>query len=67
MGVTLGTLLVNLIGGPVTDAFGWRTAFFVLAVPGILVALVFKLTVKEPPRGHTDPPGAIRQERRSSR
>ncbi|MCI3132232.1 spinster family MFS transporter [Phenylobacterium aquaticum] len=63
MGVTLGTLLANLIGGPVTDAFGWRTAFFVLAVPGILVALVFKLTVKEPPRGHTDPPGAIRQER----
>ncbi|HEY8571572.1 MFS transporter [Phenylobacterium sp.] len=61
MGVTLGGLLANLIGGPVTDAFGWRTAFFVLGVPGIIVALLFKLTVKEPPRGYTDPPGAVRK------
>jgi predicted MFS family arabinose efflux permease len=63
MGVTLGGLLANLIGGPVTDAFGWRTAFFVLGVPGILVALIFKFTVKEPPRGYTDPPGTIRRHR----
>jgi MFS family permease len=61
MGVTLGGLLANLIGGPITDAFGWRTAFFVLGVPGILVAVVFKLTVKEPPRGYTDPPGTLRR------
>lgn len=63
MGVTLGGLLANLIGGPVTDAFGWRTAFFVLGVPGVIVAIVLKLTVKEPPRGYTDPPGTIRRER----
>lgn len=63
MGVTLGTVLANLIGGPVTDVFGWRMAFFVLGVPGILVAILLKLTVKEPPRGHTDPPGTVRRER----
>lgn len=63
MGVTLGGLLANLIGGPVTDAFGWRTAFFVLGIPGILIAIVLKLTVKEPPRGYTDPPGTPRRER----
>lgn len=63
MGVTLGTVLANLIGGPVTDAFGWRAAFFVVGLPGILVAIVFKLTVKEPPRGYTDPPGTVRRER----
>lgn len=56
MGVTLGGMLANLIGGPVTDAFGWRTAFFIVGLPGILLAIVFKLTVKEPPRGYTDPP-----------
>lgn len=61
MGVTLGGLLANLIGGPVTDAFGWRTAFFVLGVPGVIVAIVLKLTVKEPPRGYTDPPGTVRK------
>lgn len=63
MGVTLGGLLANLIGGPITDAFGWRAAFFLLGLPGIAAAVILKLTVKEPPRGHTDPPGTVRRER----
>ena len=57
MGVTLGGMFANLIGGWVTDAFDWRTAFFVVGLPGLLIALIFKLTVKEPPRGFTDPKG----------
>ena len=63
MGVTLGTMVANLIGGWVTDVFDWRTAFFVVGLPGLLVALVFKLTVKEPPRGYTDPPETEKKER----
>ncbi len=63
MGVTLGTVLANLIGGPVTDAFGWRWAFVVVGLPGLLIAALLKLTVREPPRGYTDPPGAPRRER----
>lgn len=58
MGVTLGGLLANLIGGPTADAFGWRVAFFVVGLPGVLIALVFYLTVREPPRGYSDPPRA---------
>ena len=65
MGVTLGTMVANLVGGWVTDVFDWRTAFFVVGLPGLLVALVFKLTVKEPPRGYTDPPVAVKKERAS--
>ncbi len=57
MGVTLGTMFANLIGGWVTDAFDWRTAFYVVGLPGLLIAVVFKLTVKEPPRGFTDAKG----------
>lgn len=57
MGVTLGGMFANLIGGWVTDVFDWRTAFFVVGLPGLLIAVVFKLTVKEPPRGFTDPQG----------
>ena len=57
MGVTLGGMFANLIGGWVTDAFDWRTAFFVVGLPGLVIALIFKLTVKEPPRGFTDPKG----------
>jgi MFS family permease len=63
MGVTLGTMFANIIGGWVTDAYDWRTAFFVVGLPGILVAIVFKLTIKEPPRGYTDPPEAAKKER----
>ena len=62
MGVTLGTVLANLIGGPATDAFGWRMAFLIVGLPGILVAVILKLTVTEPPRGYTDPPGTVRRE-----
>ncbi|MEE4300679.1 MAG: MFS transporter [Pseudomonadales bacterium] len=63
MGVTLGTMVANLIGGWVVDAFDWRTAFFVVGLPGLLIAVVFKLTVREPPRGYTDPAGTERKER----
>jgi MFS family permease len=63
MGVTLGTMFANLIGGWVTDVFDWRTAFIVVGLPGLLIAVVFKLTVKEPPRGYTDPKGTQSIER----
>lgn len=67
MGVTLGAAAANLIGGPVAEHFGWRAAFFVVGLPGILVALVLRLTVKEPPRGYTEPPGAAKVERSTFR
>lgn len=35
---------------------GWRIAFVLVGVPGILVGFLVKLTIKEPPRGYTDPP-----------
>ncbi|MEP2265234.1 MAG: MFS transporter [Parasphingorhabdus sp.] len=35
---------------------GWRVAFVVVGVPGIIVAMFVKMTIKEPPRGYTDPP-----------
>jgi MFS family permease len=63
MGVTAGTLSANLIGGPVADAYGWRTAFIAIGLAGIVIAVLFRLTVKEPPRGFSDPPGAVRPKR----
>ena len=62
MGVTLGGMFANLIGGWVTDAYDWRTAFFVVGLPGLLIAAIFKLTVQEPPRGFTDPKGVQESE-----
>src|SRR5262245_46940898 len=34
MGVTLGTMLANAVGGPISDAYGWRAVFYVLGLPG---------------------------------
>lgn len=41
---------------------GWRIAFVVIGAPGLLVALMVLLFVKEPPRGFSDPPHMQRQE-----
>lgn len=65
MGVTLGTLSANLIGGPIADAYGWRTAFIVIGLAGVGIAVLFKATVKEPPRGYSDAPGTVRPKRAS--
>lgn len=65
MGVTLGTLAANLIAGPLTDMFNWRVAFFVLGIPGVIIGLVLYFTVKEPPRGYSEPAGTVKTERAS--
>ena len=37
---------------------GWRIAFVVVGLPGVLIALVVLWTIREPPRGYSDPPDA---------
>lgn len=34
---------------------GWRIAFVVVGLPGLLLSLIVWHTIKEPPRGYTDP------------
>lgn len=50
----LGGLAGFLIGGWVTQFYGWRAAFMVVGVPGVVLALIVWLTLREPPRGHSD-------------
>ncbi len=45
--------------------FGWRFAFIALGIPGLIIALILFLTVKEPPRGFSDPPGVQRVQKAS--
>ncbi|MGJ6962856.1 MFS transporter [Streptosporangium sp. G11] len=43
----------TLLGGVLAEAFGWRSAFLIMVVPGVLTALlVWRL--HEPVRGHLD-------------
>ena len=54
LGIPIGIMFGMFAGGAIADAFGWRIAFFVVGVPGLLLSVVVFLTVKEPPRGHAD-------------
>lgn len=63
MGVTLGGVLANLFGGPIAQMFSWREAFLYLGGPGLALAVLVRVTVKEPPRGHSDGGGAPAAER----
>ena len=53
-GIPLGTMIGAVAGGWLTQAFSWRVAFVVVGLPGLILAVLFKLLVKEPPRGHSD-------------
>ncbi len=48
MGTPLGGLLGLVMGGLVADAYGWRAAFLVAGLPGIIFALLTWFTLKEP-------------------
>lgn len=50
-GIGLGILAGFAIGGFVYQAFGWRVAFFVAGIPGIILALLVRLSIREPKRG----------------
>ena len=62
-----GGVLVGTVGGAyLVQYFDWRTAFVVVGLPGVLLALLVRLLVKEPPRGMAEkrrdvmPPGFFR-------
>ena len=48
MGTPLGTLAGLAMGGVIADAYGWRTAFLIAGVPGLLLAVVCLFTLREP-------------------
>ena len=54
IGIYIGILTGFALGGFIADAFGWRMAFFVVGLPGILVALLLRLSVAEPIRGWSE-------------
>ena len=57
MAIYVGTALGYIVGGQVSANFGWRAAFFVGGVPGLLLALAV-LRLPDPPRGAHDPAAA---------
>jgi MFS family permease len=50
LGLPLGVFLGNFVSGRVAAAYGWRFAFYIACVPGLLLA-VFAFRIPEPQRG----------------
>jgi MFS family permease len=57
LGACLGAWLGSSVAGGVAQRSGWRAAFLVLGIPGIVFALLVWLTVREPRRGALDRAG----------
>ena len=56
-GINWGILIGFLVGGWINEFYGWRTAFVVVGLPGIFLAILVRFTLKEPPRGYADAAG----------
>jgi len=54
IGIYIGILIGFAAGGFLADAFSWRLAFFVVGIPGVALALLVLLTVREPIRGWSE-------------
>lgn len=54
LGVPFGILFGFTAGGYLSDELGWRIAFLVVGIPGVVLALLAKLTLREPERGRFD-------------
>lgn len=55
LGIPIGTAFGFLFGGWMAETLGWRAAFMLVGLPGVALALVVRLTLREPPRGHSEP------------
>jgi MFS family permease len=54
LAVPIGTSIGAGVGGWGTQHLGWRATFYLVGFPGIVLALLVRATVIEPPRGYAD-------------
>ena len=52
LGIPIGTLLGMVIGGILADMVGWRYAFLIVGLPGVLMALVVWFVLRDPRQMH---------------
>ncbi len=59
---SLGAFLAGALGGWVAQHYGWRIAFMLVGAPGVLLAILLLLTVREPRRGGYEAPVDVEKE-----
>lgn len=65
LGAYFGVMIGFLVGAYVSVHWGWRSAFFVVGLPGLIISALVRFTLTEPPRGfaeglETQPPPALK-------
>ena len=60
--IPVGAAIGYLVGEVVGSRYGWRMPFYVSAVPGILIAVLILLLMKEPKRGGSETVSEVRSE-----
>ena len=58
----IGLAIAFIVGGMIVQTVGWRWAFVAAGVPGLVLAPILLLTVREPARGAHDEPAALEGE-----
>ncbi len=53
-GISLGVFIGFMMGGWINEIYGWRWAFVLAAAPGLILALLVRFTLPEPPRGMSE-------------
>jgi len=54
LGISTGIMIAYLAGGWVVENYGWRQAFFIVGIPGLILAGIMRFTVVEPQRGASE-------------
>ena len=62
LGIPIGGSLGTLVGAWVGDLFGWRMAFVAVGLPGVILALIVRMTLREPARGGSEAAGPVEAE-----
>ena len=63
LGIPIGGAIGTLAGGWIGATFGWRTAFYIVGLPGIVLSVIVFFTLREPPRGLSDPAPEVVKEK----
>lgn len=58
LAIPLGAFIGSAAGGAIAELANWRWAFVLAGAPGLILGVLFLLTIREPLRGHYDPPSA---------
>lgn len=54
LGISSGIMVAYIAGGWFAESYGWRNTLFIVGIPGLILALIVRLTVVEPTRGASE-------------